>query len=173
MAKKKKMKIGNGQIITMGMALVSVVLAIVGLFVPYFVAKGENALTGKSTNAYTLFSEDMTNFTKNTDMSVSLVRTFAIIAVVLAVLAAVGAVLVSLRILPRNGLLKLLFAAATVVIGVLALVFTFTLCGQLVSADISIAGLNIAKLKWTAGVGAYLLGIGTILGGVTLLLAKK
>ncbi|MFR6640616.1 MAG: hypothetical protein ACLUSP_04245 [Christensenellales bacterium] len=41
------------------------------------------------------------------DTSVSLVRTFAIIAVVLAVLAAVGAVLVSLRIIPRNSLIKL------------------------------------------------------------------
>lgn len=169
MAKKKKMKIGNGQIITMGMALVSVVLAIVGLFIPYFSRTAKSELIGsKSTTTYGLFNETVTDLSANMDTSVSLVRTFAIIAVVLAVLAAVGAVLVSLRIIPRNGLLKLLFAAATVVIGVLALVFTFTFCGQF-----ELDGGAVAQYTWTAGAGAYLLGIGTILGGVTLLLAKK
>lgn len=169
MAKKKKMKIENSQIITMGMALVSIVLAIVGLFVPYFSRTAKSELIGsKSTTTYGLFNETVTDLSANMDTSVSLVRTFAIIAVVLAVLAAVGAVLVSLRIIPRNGLLKLLFAAATVVIGVLALVFTFTFCGQF-----ELDGGAVAQYTWTAGVGAYLLGIGTILGGVTLLLAKK
>lgn len=169
MAKKKKMKIGNGQIITMGMALVSIVLAVVGLFVPYFsrTLKSDIA-SAKSTTTYGLFDQTVTDLSSNMDTSVSLVRTFAIIAVVLAVLAAVGAVLVSLRIIPRNGLLKLLFSAGTIVIGVLALVFTFTFCGQF-AAD----GGSLVKYTWTAGVGAYLLGIGTILGGVTLLLAKK
>lgn len=56
MAKKKKMKIGNGQIITMGMALVSIVLAVVGLFVPYFSRTAKSELIGtKSTTTYGLF----------------------------------------------------------------------------------------------------------------------
>ena len=169
MAKKKKMKIGNGQIITMGMAIVSIVLAVVGLFVPYFSRTAKSELIGtKSTTTYGLFDQKVADFSSNMDTSVSLVRTFAIIAVVLAVLAAVGAVLVSLRIIPRNGLIKLLFSAATIVIGVLALVFTFTFCGQF-----AMDGGSVAQYNWTAGVGAYLLGIGTILGGVTLLLSKK
>lgn len=166
---KKKMKIGNNQIITMLMAVVSIALAVVGLFVPYFSRTLKSDLAGaKSTTTYGLFDQTVTDLSQNMDTSVSLVRTFAIIAVVLAVLAAVGAVLVTLRILPRNGLLKLLFSAATVVIGVLAIVFTFTFCGQF-----AVDGGSFAQYTWTAGVGAYLLGIGSILGGLTLLFAKK
>ena len=169
MAKKKKTKIGNGQIITMGMALVSIALAIVGLFIPYFSRTLKSSVAGtKSTTTYGLFDETVTDLSKNLDTSVALVRTFAIIAVVLAVLAAVCAVLVSLRILPRNGLIKFIFSGVTIVMGVLALVFTFTFCAQF-----AVDGGTIAQYNWTAGAGAYLLGIGSILGGVTLLLSKK
>lgn len=167
MAKKKK-ALGTNQLLTCLGALVAVVLAVVGLFVPYFTRTAKSSLLGSSNSAsYGLFDQVVTDLGDGADTSATLVRIMAIAAVVLAAIAAIAAILIALRIVKGGGLIKFVFAAATIVVGVLALVFTFTFAGQF-----ALDGGALAEYAWSAGVGAYLLGIGSILGGATLLLAK-
>ena len=165
MGKRKKVHIGLFDGLFMLLAVGGFVCAIVGLFVPWM---GGSALDGKvDGGSSALFSDelkttvDAANIFEST-IPLGLVQAFAIIAAVLAGLCAVGVVLKAFEVVRIKGLLPFLFAVATIVIGALVAVFSFTLGGNLSTELTSIFPV----------VGMYLCAVGTIVSGAAMFLKR-
>ena len=166
MGKRKKVHIGLFDGLFMLLAVGGFVCAIVGLFVPWM---GGSVLDGKvdGGSSAALFSDelkttvDAANIFEST-IPLGLVQAFAIIAAVLAGLCALGVVRKAFEVVRIKGLLPFLFAVATIVIGALVAVFSYTLGGNLSTELTSIFPV----------VGMYLCAVGTIVSGAAMLLKR-
>lgn len=175
MAKKKAKKIGLFDGLMMLMALVGLVLAVVGICIPFFQlnALGESEGLG-------LFAEGLA---EGSDFPVATVQAFAIVSLVLTALAAVLVVLGKLGVIRFKGLFKLLLAIATIVIAALVITFAATYAAQYDPTSIGegaggilggiLGGIaDAADVSFVAATGAYLVMAGGVVAGVALLVSK-
>lgn len=167
MAKKKKAKLSTFGLVLVLLALVGAVLAVVGLFVSWFA--GTVTVLGKSTTVfYGLLVGEHVMVDGADTLPIAVVKAFGIIAAVTAVISLAGILLKSFNVVKISGFAKLLVAAVTIVMGVLALVFTFVFIGQLGGADLG----ELGGVGFAPAFGAFFTGIGTIVSGASLLLKK-
>ena len=96
-----------------------------------------------------------------------MIRAFAIIAVILSALCAVGVVLKVFEVVRIKGLLPFLFAGATIAVGILVAVFSYVFAG-----DVSVGSESIKVSTTVPSVGMYFCAIGTIAGGAAMLLKR-
>lgn len=163
---KKKAKFSTFGIILLLLALVGTILAVVGLFIPWFASSVKSDILGAGTTlSYKLFADGL----DKADFPIALVQAFGIMAVIFAFASLVVCVLNALGVVKIGGLVKFLLALLTIVISVLALVFAFVFIGKFTGVD---AG-SLTKISHTVAAGGYLTGIGGLLSGVSLLLLKK
>lgn len=160
MAKKK---IDVLSIVLIAVAVVGLILAVVGIAIPWFEMQG-NSIVGNKSNTYGLFADY-----GDPDFPVALVQAFAIISLVLAVAACAVFALNTFGVVKVNWLIRLILAGLTVVCAILTLVFALVFASKYV--DVSLG--NIASLKCVANAGAYLLPIGTIFACVPLVFNRK
>ena len=98
---------------------------------------------------------------------IGVIRAFAIIAVVLSGLCAVGVALKAFDVVKIKGLLPFLFAGVTIAVGILVAVFSYVYAG-----DVSVGGDSIKLSTTVPAVGMYFCAIGTIAGGASMLLKR-
>lgn len=167
MAKKKAKKLGLFGLIFMLASIVGLVLAVVGLCIDFFessITIGETSSGGKG-----LFEDySIIEATMDGDMTIVLVQVFAIVSLVLTALGCLITVCGSLGIVRVGGLVKILGAALVVVLAVLVIVFAATYAGQAPAVD---AG-DFGGTKFAPAAGAYLMMVGGIVTGASMLLAK-
>lgn len=170
MAKKKAKKLGLFGIILLLASIVGLVLAVVGIFIDFFTV----SLAGESAGV-ALFEEGL----GDGDIPIALVQAFAIAAVVLAAIACIVTVLGTFGIVKVGGLAKFLAAALVIVVAVLVVVFAATWAASFVPkggdgilGDIIGGIVDAAGYSYTAGAGAYLVTVGGVLSGASMLLAK-
>lgn len=168
MAKKKAKKLGLFGLIFMLVSIVGLVLAVVGLCIDFFessiTAIGETRSSGMG-----LFEDySIIEATMDGDMTIVLVQVFAIVSLVLTALGCLITVCGSLGIVRVGGLVKILGAALVVVLAVLVIVFAATYAGQAPAVD---AG-DFGGTKFAPAAGAYLMMVGGIVTGASMLLAK-
>ena len=165
MAKKKS--INTTALIFIGVAVLGVILAIVGLFTPWLVQ-------AKTEFAEGMFSEKLTKYQELSDQGnlgffpIGLTRAFGIIGLVVAICATALIVLQNLGIFKLEGLVKLIAAVAVVAIGVLVLIFGISYVGS-INAQM---GSAPSDYLYSMGVAMFLLPIGTVASGVAYLLNK-
>ncbi len=171
MAKKKAKKLGLFGIILLLASIVGLVLAVVGIFIDFFTV----SLVGESAGV-ALFEEGL----GDGDIPIALVQAFAIAAVVLAAIACIVTVLGTFGIVKVGGLAKFLAAALVIVVAVLVVVFAATWAASFVPdgggdgilGDIIDGVVDAVGYSYTAGAGAYLVTVGGVLSGASMLLAK-
>ena len=116
MAKKKAKKIGLFDGLMMLMALVGLVLAVVGICIPFF-TKNTTVLNGEKVTNFGLFDDyaAIELAMEEGGLTIGLVQAFAIVSLVLTVLATLIVILGKLGILRFKGILKLIFAILVIV----------------------------------------------------------
>ena len=165
MAKKKKTKLGTLGLVLILVGLAGAVLSVVGLFVSWF-AGSVTAFGKTGTEYYGLFHDF--KFLSDKAFPLAVVQAFGIVAAVTAVVSAALMLLKTFGIVKVSGFAKLLVAAATIAVGVLALVFTFSFVGSLGGID---AG-ELGGAGFAPAFGAFFTGIGGIAAGAAFLLKK-
>lgn len=93
-------------------------------------------------------------------------QVIAIAAGVFAVLSAAVTALKAFGAVKIGFLAKILLAALTIALAVLAIIFGFTYVGQFAELN----GGDFLKYTWTVGAGGYLTAIGGVVSGAVLLL---
>ncbi len=156
-----KNKLNLLQIILLCVAAVGVILAIVGIAVPWYTGKLETLLGGTS-ESYGLFAE----YAKETDISIALVQAFAIITLIFTVAACLVMALNSLGVVKIKWLIRVICAAVVIVFAVLTLIFAIVYGNQFSTA-------GVLSTELAASAGAYLLPIGSIITAVPLFLGKE
>ena len=165
MAKKKKAKLGTLGLVLILVGLAGAVFAVVGLFVSWFA--GSVTVLGKTVTEYYGLFYDF-KIASDSVFPLAVVQAFGVIAVVAAVVSVALMLLKTFGIMNVSGFAKLLVAAVTIVMGVLALVFTFSFVGSLGGVD---AG-DLGSAGFAPAYGAFFTGIGSIVGGAAFLLKK-
>ena len=152
MAKKKK--IGILSIVLLAIAAAGVVLAVVGVAIPWF-----SATVLSKTETTGLFEEGLADLGKLAEaVPIAAVQAFALITLILGAVACVATLLQVLGVVKLKFLPRLICVVLVVTCAVIALAL----------------GLSFAsQLKFDGAAGIYLLAIGGIVAGVPLLLAKK
>lgn len=168
MAKKKTKKLGLFGLIFLLAALVGLVLAVVGLCIDFFESSvtfvGEGGARGKG-----LFDDYKgEELLMKGDLTIALVQAFAIISVILTALGCLITVCGSLGIVRVSGLAKILGVVLIVAVAVLVVVFAATYAGQVPSID---AG-DLGGAEFAPAAGAYLVMVGGIVTGASMLLAR-
>lgn len=168
MAKKKAKKLGLFGLIFMIASVVGLILAVVGLCIDFFEYSG-TAFGATSASGKGLFEDySVIEATMDGDMKIVLVQVFAIISLVLTALACLITVCGSLGIVRVGGLAKIIGVVLVIVMAVLVIVFATTYAGQVPTLDIGdLGGTNFAPAA-----GAYLMMVGGIVTGASMLLAK-
>lgn len=156
---KKKMDVLS--IVLIAVAVAGLILAVVGIAIPWFTLPSK---IGTEDKTYTLFAEFL-----KTDFPIAAVQAFAIISLVLAVAACAVFALNTFGVVKINLLVRVILAALTVVCAILTLVFAIVFASKHGNAVLS--GLTTVEL--VAGAGAYLLPIGTIFACVPLVFNRK
>ncbi len=168
MAKKKAKKLGLFGLIFMIASVVGLILAVVGLCVDFF----ESSLTvvGETRSEGSGLFEDYSviEATMDGDMKIVLVQVFAIISLVLTALACLITVCGSLGIVRVGGLAKIIGVVLVIVMAVLVIVFAATYAGQVPTLD----GGDLGGTNFAPAAGAYLMMVGGIVTGASMLLAK-
>lgn len=165
MGKNKKAKLGTLGLVLVSAGIVGAVLAVVGLFVPWF-ASTAKALGASETEFFGLFHDF--KLISDDVFPLGVVQAFGIIAVVTAVLSIAVMLLKTFGIVKVGGLAKLILAAATVVMGILAIVFAGSFVGSLTGIDMG----ALASVTYAPAFGAFFTGIGAIVSGAALFLKK-
>ena len=171
---KKKNKIGLFDLLMMLMALVGLVLAVVGICIPFFRLN----VLGQS-EGIKLFAEGLADG----DFPIATVQAFAIVSLVLTALATALVILGKLGVLRFKGLIKLLFAIVVIVIAALVITFAATYAAQYDPTSIGegaggilggiLGGIaDAADVSFVAATGAYLVMAGGVVAGVALLVSK-
>ncbi len=170
MAKKKKAKkIGLFDLIMMLAALVGLVLAIVGICIPFFARTTDTAVGGGTVNMGLFDNYEGVQLAMKGNLTIGLVQAFAIISLILTALAAVLVVLGKLGVLRFKGLLKLLFAVLVIAVAALVITFAATYAAQSV-IDVDVG--SVVSTEFIPAAGAYLVMAGGIVTGVSLLLSR-
>lgn len=150
MAKKN---ISMIQIVLICVAAVGLILAIVGIAVPWYTLKAES-IVGSGAENFGLFAD----YGSGTDMSIALVQSFAIITLILTIAACVVLSLNLLGVVKIKWIYRVICAAVVIVFALLTLIFAIVYANQYGSAE-----MFGAKMSFTAGAGAYLLPIGAVI----------
>ena len=176
--KKAKKTIDTTALMFIGIAVVGLILAILGLCLPWITSANGEVADGIFSVLFDEIQGDCVNVDREI-YSIGLVRTFGIISLVLAFGATALIVLKTLGIFELKGLIKLIIAAAVVVIAVLLLVFAISYINSLNAIlDDPLLGTGI-RLHYgfgdapaAMGVASFFLPIGTAMTGVAYLLNK-
>ncbi len=156
MGKRKKIKLGLFDILFLGIAAAGFVFALIGILIKWFskdVVIGD--ASGKLFDKVWEASEYVDAF------PIGVVRAFAVIAVILSGLCAIGVMLKVFDIVSIRGLLSFIFAGATIAVGILVAVFSYAFAG------------DIGNITSTVPVvGMYFCAIGTIASGAAMLLKR-
>lgn len=160
MAKKKLNVLG---IVLLAVAVVGLILAVVGIAIPWFETQTKLGSTGKTTT-YVLFADY-----GDSDFPIAAVQAFAIISLILAAAACAVLALNTFGVVKVNWLCRVILAGLTVVCAILTLVFAIVFAGQGGGASLG----NIASIKFVTSAGSYLLPIGAIVAGVPLVFGRK
>ncbi len=168
MANKAK-KVGLLDLIKMIAAAVGLVLAVVGLCVPFF-AQVTDSIVGGGTETFGLFADfEGLEALMDGGLTVGVVQAFAIISLIVTLLASVLVILGKLGFIRVGFLTRLIFAIVTVVLAVLVVVFAATYAAQSpLNGDAGALG----STAFVASAGAYLMMVGGIVSGVSLFLSK-
>ena len=168
MANKAK-KVGLLDLIKMIAAAVGLVLAVVGLCVPFF-AQVTDSIVGGGTETFGLFADfEGLEALMDGGLTVGVVQAFAIISLIVTLLASVLVILGKLGFVRVGFLTRLIFAIVTVVLAVLVVVFAATYAAQSpLNGDAGALG----STAFVASAGAYLMMVGGIVSGVSLFLSK-
>ena len=168
MANKAK-KVGLLDLIKMIAAAVGLVLAVVGLCVPFF-AQVTDSIVGGGTETFGLFADfERLEALMDGGLTVGVVQAFAIISLIVTLLASVLVILGKLGFIRVGFLTRLIFAIVTVVLAVLVVVFAATYAAQSpLNGDAGALG----STAFVASAGAYLMMVGGIVSGVPLFLSK-
>lgn len=168
MANKAK-KVGLLDLIKMIAAAVGLVLAVVGLCVPFF-AQVTDSIIGGGTETFGLFADfEGLEALMDGGLTVGVVQAFAIISLIVTLLASVLVILGKLGFIRVGFLTRLIFAIVTVVLAVLVVVFAATYAAQSpLNGDAGALG----STAFVASAGAYLMMVGGIVSGVSLFLSK-
>ena len=171
---KKKNKIGLFDLLMMLMALVGLVLAVVGICIPFFRLN----VLGQS-EGIKLFAEGLADG----DFPIATVQAFAIVSLVFTAIAAALVLLGKLGVIRFKGLFKLLLAIATIVFAALVITFAATYAAQydLTSIGNNAGGIfggilgglaDLTDASFVAAFGAYLVMGGGVVSGVALLVSR-
>lgn len=168
MAKKKAKKLGLFGLIFLIASVVGLILAVVGICIDFFTA----SLLGQS-GGMTLFEEGLADG----GVPIALVQAFAIISLALTAIACIITVLGSFGVIRVGGLAKFIGAALVIVVAVLVIVFAATWASEFVPSDDALGGIlggiaDAAKYSVAPAAGAYLVMIGGVVSGASMLLAK-
>lgn len=168
MANKAK-KVGLLDLIKMIAAAVGLVLAVVGLCVPFF-AQVTDSIVGGGTETFGLFADfEGLEALMDGGLTVGVVQAFAIISLIVTLLASVLVILGKLGFIRVGFLTRLIFAIVTVVLAVLVVVFAASYAAQSpLNGDAGALG----STAFVASAGAYLMMVGGIVSGVSLFLSK-
>ena len=156
-------------LIKMIAAAVGLVLAVVGLCVPFF-AQVTDSIVGGGTETFGLFADfEGLEALMDGGLTVGVVQAFAIISLIVTLLASVLVILGKLGFIRVGFLTRLIFAIVTVVLAVLVVVFAATYAAQSpLNGDAGALG----STAFVASAGAYLMMVGGIVSGVSLFLSK-
>ena len=161
MAKKKAKKLGLFGLIFLIASVVGLILAVVGICIDFFTA----SLLGHS-GGMALFEEGLADG----GVPIALVQAFAIISLALTAIACIITVLGSFGVINVGGLAKFIGAA-------LVIVFAATWASEFVPSDDALGGIlggiaDAAKYSVAPAAGAYLVMVGGVVSGASMLLAK-
>lgn len=168
--RRKRVHVGPIDMLFLLLSVGGFIFAIIGIFIPWMGGSVSSELVGESASidGMGLFSDELGLFKGDGVFPVGVVQAFAIIAVVLSALCAVGVVLKVFEVVRIKGLLPFLFAAATIVIGALVAVFSYSLAGTMGGID----GGEILQAGYFPIVGMYFCAVGTIVSGAAMLLKR-
>ena len=168
MAKKAK-KVGLFDIIMLLASAVGLVLAVIGLCVPFF-AQVTESIVGGGTETFGLFADfEALEALMEGDLTIAVVQAFAIISLIVTALASVLVILGKLGFIKVGFLTRLIFAIVTVVLAVLVVVFAATYAAQ---SPLNLDVGEFGSTSFVASAGAYLMMVGGIVSGVSLFLSK-
>lgn len=168
MAKKKAKKLGLFGLIFMILSVVGLIVAVVGLCIPFF-EQVTTVLNHTETVQMGLFEDySALEALMDGDLTSTLVMVFAIISLVLTALACLITICGSLGIVRVGFLAKVIGAALVIVLAVLVIVFAATYAGQ---SPLN-GGGDLLNTAFRPAAGAYLMAAGGVVTGVSMLLAK-
>ena len=159
----RKNKLSLIGIILLVAAVAGAIVAVTGIFLSWFKGTLSSGFMGlEKSMEYGLFGD----LSAETDFPLWLVQVIAIAAGVFAVLSAAVTALKAFGAVKIGFLAKILLAALTIALAVLAIIFGFTYVGQFAELN----GGDFLKYTWTVGAGGYLTAIGGVVSGAALLL---
>lgn len=164
-------RLDGRQIALILISLVGVILAVVGLFITWYVCKLEAdvPIAGHYEEVQTqwLFDEDLNDV--QVGINVSVVRGFALTAALLSVAACTFVTLHEL-VVEINKIFRCTLGLALIICAVFAFIFGLVFAGKMNS---DAADLGLSLMKHSAGAGAYLLPIGSIIAAVPLFSLRR
>lgn len=165
----KAKKVGLLDLIKMVAAAVGLVLAVVGLCVPFF-AQVTTSIVGDNTQTVGLFGDyEALEALMEGGITIVVIQSIAIISLIFTVFASVLVILGKLGIIRMGAIVKLIFAVVTVVLSVLVMSLAVAYAAQ---SPLNLDGGSLGSTSFVAAAGAYLMMAGGIVSGVTLVLSK-
>ena len=165
----KAKKVGLLDLIKMVAAAVGLVLAVVGLCVPFF-AQVTTSIVGDNTQTVGLFGDyEALEALMEGGITIVVIQSIAIISLIFTVFASVLVILGKLGIIRMGAIVKLIFAVVTVVLAVLVMSLAVAYAAQ---STLNLDGGSLGSTSFVAAAGAYLMMAGGIVSGVTLVLSK-
>ena len=154
-------KMNRISVIKIVVAVVSVIMAIVGIFVPWFATETEHPHYKGS--MYGLFKQF-----RETDFPLGVLQAFALITLILSIAACVICILKSIGIIKIKQLFCIICAVIVIFFAVLTFIFDIVVAKQY---GIMFSGMP--SLYFVPSVGAYLLAIGSIMASSPLFFGNK
>ena len=158
---KKKLNFKLIDIVLLALACAGAVIAVVGLFVPWFATTLK--VLGESETAYANLFDEL----GDTDFPIVVVRIFGICAAVFAIIAAVVYLLRAFEVIKIGFFAKILLIAVVAVLGILTIVFAGSYAASLVP---QVDGGDLAGLSSSIAYGVIFTGVGTLVPAAALLL---
>ena len=163
----KAKKVGLLDLIKMVAAAVGLVLAVVGLCVPFF-AQVTTSIVGDNTQTVGLFGDyEALEALMEGGITIVVIQSIAIISLIFTVFASVLVILGKLGIIRMGAIVKLIFAVVTVVLAVLVMSLAVAYAAQ---SPLNLDGGSLGSTSFVAAAGAYLMMAGGLVSGVPLFL---
>ena len=164
-------RIDGRQIALLLISLAGVIIAVVGLFIAWYICKFEAdvPLAGHYEEVQTQWLFDKGLNDVQVGIKVGVVRGFALTAALLAVAACTLAALNTL-VVEINKTFRCALGSALIICAMFAFIFGLVFVGEMNS---NAAELGLDIMKYSAGAGTYLLPIGSIIAAVPLFLVQK
>ncbi len=170
MAKKKKTKIGFSDLLMMIMAFVGLVLAVVGICVPFFSQGAQTVFADAELFNKKLFDDySRIEHFMNGSLTIGLVQGFAIASLALTALATITVILGKFGVIKFKGIVKLISAIIVIVIAALVITFAASYAAQFSG---NVDGGELGSMSFIASTGAYLVMAGGVVSGVALLVSR-